>query len=168
MPTHIHKGIAIGEMTRVIRNTTSPALFNLFKRKLIKHFRHRGYPKRILKTLVTMKHENRQTMLLHNRRRANPTAERGLPLKLEYKKSQPTLAHILKRRWKITHNDFRLMTLFPNAPSPFFTNRIKLGAMLSRKRCSYNILPSSPELLPEMASNLVFLKFNHPKPLPRR
>ena len=37
MPGYIHKGIAIGEMTRLIRNTTSPVLCNIYKRKLIKH-----------------------------------------------------------------------------------------------------------------------------------
>ena len=32
MLTHIHKGIAVGEMTRVIRNTTCPTLCNLLNR----------------------------------------------------------------------------------------------------------------------------------------
>ena len=147
MPMHIHKGNAIGEMTRVICNTTSPSLCNIFKRKLIKHFRHRGYPKQILRILASMKHQDRKTMLLRKRKRERLTAERGLPLVLEYMECRPTLTHILRHRWKTTRNDFRLMTLFPNAPSPIYTNRIKLGAILSKKRYSYNIPPVQPQTI---------------------
>ena len=94
MPTHIHKGIAIGEMTRVIQNITSPSLCNLYKRIIIKHFRDRGYPKHILKMLVSMKYCDRKRMLLP--RRKKPSIERGISLCLEYIECQPTLRHILR------------------------------------------------------------------------
>ena len=120
MPSHIHKGIAIGEMTSVIRDTTSPSLCNLLKRKLIKHFRFRNYPKHILRVLASMRHQDRKAMLLGKRKKQRLKAERGMPVVLEYMECRPTLTHILKWRWRITRNDFRLMTLFPFAPTPIY------------------------------------------------
>ena len=56
MPVSIHKGIAIGEMTRLIRNTTSPNLRQHYSRKLINHFKRRKYPPHIIKRLRAMRH----------------------------------------------------------------------------------------------------------------
>ena len=49
IPAHIQKGIAIGEMTRVICNTTSPTICRKYSRKLMKGFIRRGNSKHILK-----------------------------------------------------------------------------------------------------------------------
>ena len=166
MSSHIHKGIVIGEITRIIRNTTSPSLCNLYKRRIIKQFRRGGYLKRIIRILLSMKHLNREALLLRKRKRGRTPGEKGIPLVLEFMEHQPLLKYILRRRWKITHNDFRLMTLFPHAPTPIYTNRKKLGSILSRKRWNYNIPPSDPKLLPCEAIDFKFLKFNHPKPPP--
>ena len=79
MPTHIDKGIAIREMTRIIRNTTSPSVCNIFKKKLIKQFRHRGYPKRILRILASMKHQSRDKILFRKRNRGGIMYIGGCP-----------------------------------------------------------------------------------------
>ena len=116
-----------------------------------------------------MKHKHSNAMVLQKRRnRAGRTMERGIPLVLEFLNYRPSLVNIIKRKWKITYNDFRLMTLFPNAPTPIYMyrNRIKLGSILSKKRYSYNFTPSSPELFPDQTRDFEFLRFNHPKPLP--
>ena len=80
-----------------------------------------------------MKHQDSKAMLLRKRKIEKLTAERGLALVLEYMECHPTLTRILRHRWKTTSNDFRIMMLFPNAPSPIYINSIKLGATLSKK-----------------------------------
>ena len=63
MPRHIHKGIAIGELTRIIRNTTSPTLYKHYKNRLLMHLRRRGYGKNITKALKRYTHAKRQALL---------------------------------------------------------------------------------------------------------
>ena len=78
IPAHIHKRIAIGEMTRVIRNTTSTAVCEHYKRKLLKSFKRRGYNMYVLKQIWNIKHANRITMLLP--KKCKPYNERQTPL----------------------------------------------------------------------------------------
>ena len=63
------------------------------------------------------------------------------------------------------HNDFRLMVLFPNSPTPIFTTRPKLSLSYQKKRCNYNAIPSEPNLTMDKAKDFEFLKFNNPRPL---
>ena len=81
MPRTIFKGIAIGELTRLIRNTTSPVLFRYYKRKLIHHFRCRKYSKNIIKILRKMNHTTRQLLLKTSKTRYR---ERPLPFSTRY------------------------------------------------------------------------------------
>ena len=160
--THIHKGIAVGEMVRVIRNTTSPSICNLYRKKIIKHFKNRGYPKHILKKLASITHNDRNRMLMPKQKRL--PKEKTTPL-IEYTEYHPTSKHILKRRCMTVYNDFRLMTLFPHAPTPLYKSRKKLDPPCIKKHCSFHALPSTPELSPSQAKDFSFLKFNHPKSL---
>ena len=91
--------------------------------------------------------------------------ERPTPLCIEFAKCRPTVQKILTNRWKIMHNDFRLLTLFPYSPAPVFTSRPKLKSILSKKRWKYNIPPSDPNLTPDKAKEFEFLRFNHPRPI---
>ena len=68
MPASIHKGIAIGEMTRLIRNTTSPNLRRHYSGKLIRHFRRRKYPPQIIKSLISMKRLPRTQILRQSKK----------------------------------------------------------------------------------------------------
>ena len=45
MPTKIHRSIAIGEVTRLVRNTENPSIYRYYRNKLIKHFARRKYSK---------------------------------------------------------------------------------------------------------------------------
>ena len=51
VPYSLNKGIAAGEMTRLICNTTLPAFQQHYSRKLINHFKHRSIPPTSLKNL---------------------------------------------------------------------------------------------------------------------
>ena len=163
IPTHIHKGIAIGEMTRVIRNTTSPIICAKYKSKLMRHFRRRGYSKHVLKLIWNMKHTSRTAMLAP--KKYKPLMDRRTPLCIDFAQCNPTIHEILTDRWKIMRNDFRLLTLFPNPPAPIFRSRAKLKSFLSKKRCTHNIAPSNPNLTPDKAKQFEFLKFNCPRPI---
>ena len=160
--TTYFKGIAIGEMTRVIRNTTSPIVCQKYSRRLMKHFMHRGYSKHILRTISSMKHTSRDAMLVPKRKKTL-FDRRPTPLSIQFLKFRPSVREILASRWRITYNDFRLFILYPNSPTPAFTTRPKLKSILSKKRCRFNCVPSHPNLTPDQASELDFLKFNHSK-----
>ena len=168
IPMHIHKGIAIGEMTRVIRNTTSPTIRKKYRRKLVKHFMRRGYDKRILKRVWNIKHAERETMLRPKKK--TPLWERPNPLCIEFAKCRPTVQKILTHRWRIMHNDFRLLTLFPDSPAPVFTSRPKLKSILSKKRSKFDIPPSDTNLTLDKLRSLSFLSLItlDPLPLPSR
>ena len=71
LPKHIHKGIAIGVMTRVVQNTTSQVLMKMYKRKLIKRFKQGGYNKHIRRKLWMMDHKDREEMLLPKETNSN-------------------------------------------------------------------------------------------------
>ena len=165
IPAHIHKGIAIGEMTRVIRNTTSPIVCRKYRKKLMKHLIRRGYSKQILKRIWRMRHASREDMLKPKIK--SLLNERPTPFCVQFTKCRPSIQELLKKRWKIMHNDFRLMVLFPNSPTPVFTSRPKLKSILSKKRCKYNATPSEPNLTMDKAKDFEFLRFNHPRPLHR-
>ena len=121
MPSYILRGIAIGEMTRVIRNTTSPTICKKYSRKLPKHPMCRGCNKHILKTILKMKHASSGTMLRPNTKKL--LNRRPTPLYSQFLKCSPTMREILTNRWKITYNDFGLLTLFSDSPAPVFTSR---------------------------------------------
>ena len=103
-------------MTIVIRNTTSPVLCEKYKRRLTTRLKHRGYNKHILKRIWKKKHAHRTTMLLPKKWKS--IKERPTSLCIQFTQSTPSIQDILSNRWNIMHNDFRLMTLFPNPPSP--------------------------------------------------
>ena len=165
IPAHIHKGIAIGEMTRIIRNTTSPTICDIYKKRLIKRLKRRGYNKKILRSIGKMKHESRASLL--EPRHKQQVSERRIPFCIKFAKCHPKIHEIFARRWSLMYNDFRLMTLFPDIPFPIFTSRKKIKSILSKKRHTYDILPSEPNLAPNKAKAFNFLKFNCPRPTHR-
>ena len=61
----------------------------------------------------------------------NPFKDRCTPLCLCVAQCHPTIHKIITNRWKIMHNDFILLTPFPNAPTPVFRSIAKLKSFLS-------------------------------------
>ena len=93
IPSHIQKGIAIGEMTGVIHNTTSPVLCEKYKRRLMTHLKHRGYNKHILKRIWKMKHAHRTIML--SPKKLKSIKERPSPLCIQFTQCTPSIQDIL-------------------------------------------------------------------------
>ena len=114
MPTHIHRSIAIGEMTRLLRNTEDPTLFRHYKNKLIKRFARRGYPERILCELRKFSHDKRLQILDKTKR--SRRIERPLPFVTRYTKYTTPLNRILRKRWVNLYGDSRFYSLLPNPP----------------------------------------------------
>ena len=50
-PKQIHRSIATGEATRLLRHTESPTLYKHYENRFIKKFEHTGYLEKILKEL---------------------------------------------------------------------------------------------------------------------
>ena len=161
MPHNIHKGIAIGELTRLIRNTTSPSLFQHYKKKLINHFRGRKYAKSITIILKKMNHTSRQLLLNTKKIRY---IERPLPFVTKFNRYRPSPQRILKNRWNAIYDDKHLFPLFPNSPFTVYKNHKALKAILSYKRRRFNGSPRHPNLQQEVATPFEYLKFNHPRP----
>ena len=101
MPRNIHKGIAIGELTSLIRNTTSLVLFEHYKKKLSNHFWHRKYAKGIIEILKKMNHTTRQSLLSTKKIR---NIERPLPFITKFNIYRPSPQRILMERniWRQT------------------------------------------------------------------
>ena len=162
MSRNIHKGIAIGELTRLIRNTTSPVLFEYYKRKLINRFRHRKYGRYIIKRLKKMKHTSRHSLLYRKRSR---NMDRPLPIITNFNRYKPSIQRIIRNRWSAIYDDKYLFPLFPNSPFTVYKNHKSLRAILSYKRRQFNSIPIQPNLQKEHARPFIHLKFNHPRPM---
>ena len=161
MPSHIYKGIAIGKLTRLIRNTTSPVLFKHYRRKLINHFRHRKYAKNIIGMLKQMNHTTRLSLL---KTKKSGNMERPLQFTTKFNRYKPSLQRILRNRWSAIYNDKHLFPLFPNSPFVAYKNHKTLKAMFSYERRQFDSTPKQLNLQLENATPFEFLKFNHPRP----
>ena len=69
MPTQIHWTIAIGEVTRHLRNIENPNIYRYYRNKLVKQFAKRKYPKRILRELRDFTHDKRLGVLYRIKKR---------------------------------------------------------------------------------------------------
>ena len=129
----------------------------------MKHFMRKGYSKHILKRIWNIKHAARETLLRPKIKTL--LCESPTLLCIGFAKCRPTVWNILTRRWRITHGDFRLWSLFPYSPTPVFTSRPKLKSILSKKRSKFNIPPSDTNSTLDKAQEFEFLRFNHPRPI---
>ena len=132
MSMHVHRSIAIGEMSRLLRNTVSPSLFRRYKNRLIRHFAKREYPKRILKELRDITHDERSLILY--RRKDKVRMERALPFVTPYSRHKQVLNRIFRKRWRSIYDDHKFYTLLPNMPFTVFKNHKALKSLLSAKR----------------------------------
>ena len=129
LPRHILKGIAVGELTRVIRNTTSPAICEHYEKKMIKRFRRRGYTKTTLDALRRMTHNTRGRLLRKVKRKK---IERPLPFHTKYNTYRPSPNRVIRNRWNALYNDKHLFPIFPNNPFTVYKNtkRSKLYCLI--------------------------------------
>ena len=164
MSCSIHKGIAIGEMTRVIRNTTSPSLRDHYGNKLIKHFKRRKYHPSIIKKLKSMIQTPRIRTLNNIKKHR---IERPLPFITYFGRYKPSLTRIISKRWRNIYNDHHFYPLYPNDPFTVYKNHKNLKALLSSKRRDFKGNPEQENLQPNKSQPFKFLKFNHPKPHPK-
>ena len=160
MPASIHTGIAIGEMTRLIHNTTSPNLRQHYNGKLIRHFRHRKYSPQIIKSLISMKRLPR-TQILRQSKKAK--IDKPLPFVTKYRKYHSSLNSLLRKRWNSIYNDKHLYPLYPTYPFTVHTNHKTLQSTLSYKRRVFGGTLKQENLHSSNAKAFHFLKLNHPK-----
>ena len=161
MPTQIHRSIAIGEVTRLLRNTENPNIYRYYRNKLIKHFARRRYPKRILKELHNFPHDKRLEVLYRTKKRER--MERPLPFTTRYTKYTTPLNRIFCRRWKILYEDSRFYSLLPNPPFTAYKNRKMVKSLLSAKRRKFGPEQFQTKVQPGVRQEFKLMKFNgHP------
>ena len=161
MPKNIHKSIAIGEMTRLLRNTESPTIFRHYKNKLIKKFARRKYPKSILRILKQMTHKSRMQILYGNKKRWG--MERPLPFVTEYAKYSSHLNKIFRNRWRNIYDVPMFHTLLPNTPFTAFKNSKTIKRLLSAKRRKFHTEKTGYTPMMCEGGDLKFTKFHNHK-----
>ena len=158
MPTQFHRSIAIWEMTHLLRNTDNPALYRHYQNKLIKKFKRRGYPKKILREIKDMTH-NKRPQVLHRLKRKT-RMERPLPFVTTFENYDPPLNRIFHARWKKIYEEHRFYSLLPNAPFTVYRNKRTLGSLMSSKRSKFNTR-YIPNLTLDTSREFKFMRFNH-------
>ena len=158
MPKTIHKSIAIGEMTRLLRNTSSPTIFMAHKKKLLKRFRRRGYPDNILKQIKKFSHNQRLQILYRTKKKRN--MERPLPFVTQFVECSPSLNGIFHKRWDILFSDPKFYSLLPNSPFTAFKNKKTLKSILSCKRRTFDTDTSQWMSRLGTQSEFKFTRFN--------
>ena len=158
IPKHVHKSIAVGEMTRLLRATESPALYKRYQKKLIKHFVNREYPKSILRGLRSLTHNRRLETLYRVKKRVS--MNRPLPFITGYKPHDPPLNAIFRRRWQHIYKDHKFYSLLPNAPFATFKSNKSLAKLLSAKRRRFESERRMPNLDLGEVESFRFTKFN--------
>ena len=158
IPKHVHKSIAVGEMTRLLRATESPALYDRYQKKLIKHFARREYPKSILRILRSLTHNRRLETLYRVKKRVS--MNRPLPFITEYKPYDPPLSTIFRRRWQHIYNDHKFYSLLPNAPFATFKGSKSVAKLLSAKRRRFETEKHIPNLDLGEVESFRFTRFN--------
>ena len=161
MPNQIHKGIAIGEMMRLLRNTESPTLYKHYQARLIKLFERREYPKKILRRIKRITH-NKRLDILHRCKGKKP-GERMLPFVTTYAKYRPPVNSVLRARWSGIYDDHKFYSLLPNTPFTVFRNNKALKSLLSAKRRHFVSKKYLPNLEVGTKEKFTFLRFNHPR-----
>ena len=164
MPKTIHKSIAIGEMTRLLRNTSSPTIFMAHKKKLLRRFRRRGYPDGILKQIRKFSHNQRLQVLYRTKKKRH--MERPLPFVTQFVECSPSLNRIFHKRWDILFSDPKFYSLLPNSPFTAFKNKKTLKSILSCKRRTFNTDTSQWKSKLGTQSEFKFTRFNSHKTRP--
>ena len=165
MPRHVHKSIAIGEMTRLLRNTESPTLYRYYQNKLIRQFERREYPKTILRELHNITHNRRLEALYRVKKRVS--IERPLPFRTDFAQYRPSLNKIFRKQWQCMYNDPKFYSLLPNAPFTVFKSRKAMKSLLSAKRRQFGTERYVPNLNLGNAEPFRFTRFNCHKTLNR-
>ena len=160
MPHSMFKGVAVGEITRVICNTISPSLRTRYGRKLIQHFKHRKYHPSIIKKLKRM---IRNPHIYKTQSKRKSRMERPLPFITKCKGYRPSLGRIISKRWKNTYNAHQFYSLYLNNPYVDHTNHKTIRVSLSIIRRIIQGNPTQENLQLSKAKPFIFLKFNHPK-----
>ena len=145
-------------MTRLLRATESPALYERYQKKLIKHFARREYPKSILRNLRSLTHNRRLETLYRVKKRVS--MNRPLPFTTEYKPYDPPLSTIFRRRWQHIYNDHKFYSLLPNAPFATFKGSKSVAKLLSAKRRRFETEKHIPNLDLGEVEAFRFTRFN--------
>ena len=156
---HVLKGIAVGEIVRTLRNTSSAGYFKVVKRALIKKFYQRGFPQAAIKAAKNIQFGMRESYLQDSEKRQilGP-----IPIRTKFHNYIPSVVLIFRSAWARILDDPVLSQYFPTAPFPVWTNHPNVKGILSYKHKPFQEVHSNWEF-----HKFVPQKFNRPTPRKR-
>ena len=156
---HVLKGIAVGEIVRALRNTSSAGYFKVVKRALIKKFYQRGFPQAAIKAAKNIQFGMRESYLQDSEKRQ---ILRPIPIRTKFHNYIPSVGLIFRSAWARILDDPVLSQYFPTAPFPIWTNHPNVKGILSYKHKPFQEIHSNWEF-----HKFVPQKFNRPTPRKR-
>lgn len=112
-PTHLKKGIPVGQFLRLRRNCTEHRDFKKNAKELTTRFHNRGYPKHIVTQAYQRAQESNREELLRSKVRKEDNTPRFIT---SFNNQWGDLKSILNKHWGILLTDSRLATLLPAKP----------------------------------------------------
>lgn len=159
--SNVTKGIAVGELVRILRNTCSQTLFSKYKQKLLRHLRHRQYPRRAIDAAQDLDFGDRDRLLRAHTRENK--IDKPLPLNTLFYRFTNPLNPLLTREWSKLRVDPFLPLVYPTAPFTAFKNHFTLGKRLSRKRDQFGGPPEDSNICKVPPSHFTMQRFNRPR-----
>ena len=112
-PSGVKKGFVKGEALRLLRTNSSRTTFEENIHKFKSRLLARGYPKRLIDTLLSdVKFTERESAL----RKKNENRKELLPFVTQYQPSVPDLKNALMEKWHLIQNQPSLRQIFKEPP----------------------------------------------------
>jgi hypothetical protein len=132
-PTHVFKGIVIGEISRARRNTSNEAEFIKIRDFMIQKFLSRNYPpKKVQEWAHSIKFDERH-QALHKIKETEGTTQSPVMV-TTYDPNLPPLNKCLTKHWNLIENCPAIKVLFPKKPLVAFRKSDSLANTLVRAR----------------------------------
>ena len=130
-PPGVKKGFVKGEALRLLRTNSSKETFEENIRKFKSRLLARGYPKRLIETLLSDVKFTERTSALQQK---NDNRKDVFPFVTQYQPAVPKLKHVLKEKWHLIQNQPPLQQIFKEPPIISFKKSKSLNDILVRAK----------------------------------
>ena len=130
-PPGVKKGFVKGEALRLLRTNSSKETFEDNIRKFKSRLLARGYPKRLIETLLSDVKFTERTSALQQK---NDNRKEIFPFVTQYQPAVPKLKHVLMEKWHLIQNQPSLQQIFKEPPIISFKKSKSLNDILVRAK----------------------------------
>ena len=127
----VKKGFVKGETLRHLRTNSSKETFEENIRKFKSRLLARGYPKRLIETLLSDVKFTERTSALQQK---NDNRKEIFPFVTQYQPAVPKLKHVLMEKWYLIQNQPSLQQIFKEPPIISFKKSKSLNDILVRAK----------------------------------